>query len=62
MSFAIFFLVFDFYSHRVVKMVTEDEIDGVIDYKDLNLSTLWEMVKDREVWCTAVHGLTKSQT
>ena len=29
---------------------------------DMNLSKLWETVKDREGWCAAVHGITKSQT
>ena len=29
---------------------------------DMNLSKLWEMVKDREVWCATVHGVAKSQT
>ena len=34
-------------------------LDGI---KSMNLSKLWEMVKDREAWCAAVHGVTKSQT
>ena len=29
---------------------------------DMNLSKLWEMVKNREAWCAAVHGVTKSRT
>ena len=29
---------------------------------DMNLSKLWEMVKDGKAWCAAVHGVTKSQT
>ena len=29
---------------------------------DMNLSKTWEMVEDREAWCVAVHGVTKSQT
>jgi len=35
-------------------------LDGITDLKDI--SKLWVMVKDREAWCTAVHGVAKSQT
>ena len=36
-------------------------LDGII-IMDMNLSKLQEIVKDREVWCAAVHGVTKSWT
>ena len=38
------------------------ELDGVTDSMGLNLNKLWEIVKDRETWRVAVHGVTKSQT
>jgi len=37
-------------------------LDGIIDSIVLSLSKLWEMVKDREAWRAAIHGVTKSQT
>ena len=37
-------------------------LDGITDSMDMSVSKLWEMVKDREAWCTTDHGAEESQT
>ena len=37
-------------------------LDGIVDSVDMSLIKLQEIAKDREAWCAAIHGLTKSRT
>ena len=37
-------------------------LDGITDSVNMNLSKLHKIVEDREAWCAAIHGVTKSQT
>ena len=42
--------------------MAEDEIGSITNSVDMSLSKLWEIIKDRETWCAADHGVAKSQT
>ena len=42
--------------------MAEDEIGSITNSMDMSLSKLWEIMKGRENWCPADHGVAKSQT
>ena len=42
--------------------MTEDKMIGITDSVDMGVSKLREMVKDREAWCAAIHGVATSRT
>ena len=35
-------------------------LDGIIDAMDMSLSKLWEIIKEREAWCAAIHEVAKN--
>ena len=37
-------------------------LDGITDSTDMSLSKFWDLVKERDAWCVAVHGVVKSDT
>ena len=49
-------------ANSLEKTLLLGKFEGITDSIDMSLRKLWEIVKDREVWRAAVHGVTKSQT
>ena len=55
-------LKFQYFGHLVQRADSLGWLDGITDSMDMGLSNLREIVKDREAWGAAVHGVTKGQT
>ena len=55
-------LKFQDFGHLIQRADSLGWVDGITDSMDMGLSNLREIVKDREAWGAAVHGVTKGQT